>query len=474
MGGANLMHVIRARTLIPSHALPPISDAGIVIHDGLVVALGKFSQIRRSYVGPDVDVDGILIPGLVDAHSHLRGMPLTDHGIPSTRLEPWLCSLTTMTALPPADDSLVAAGNLLRTGVTTVQAMVHSFAPADELLETVAEVANSLTATGLRAVLAIGFADRAEFAPEPADARHSLLPRAIHRMPESEFARFVDSVEALLASDPNPLLAIGVGPVAAQWTSAAALDALARTAPGRRIHTHLNESPLQRDWLAGEGSPVDRLQQHGLLGSQTSAAHGVDLSSAELQLLAAAGVALVHCPTSNASLGVGDARVREWLDAGIPVALGMDSNDDGASDMFAEMRTALDVSARVGQPLTPAEVFAMATTGGAAAVGDSRLGRLVPGTAADIVELAVDQADEGGLEGVVANAGSASVRNVWVAGQPALRDGVVRTHAAENRARERMTATLHRDRADRERRQRELAPALEQAHALWEGHHGHP
>ena len=147
-------------------------------------------------------------------------------------------------------------------------------------------------------------------------------------------------------------------------------------AQGARVHTHLLESPAQRHWLP-EG-PVERLDRSGLLGPWLSVAHGVWLEDEELVALAAAGVGLVHCPTSNRALQVGAARVGAWWAAGLVPALATDSHPTaGRLDMFAQLRGALETAEQVGTPLTPLQVLTMATVGGAAALGrgDSLRGR---------------------------------------------------------------------------------------------------
>ena len=155
------------------------------------------------------------------------------------------------------------------------------------------------------------------------------------------------------------------------------------------MHTHFLETRVEamQRTAAGE-TTVERASRLGLLRPETSLAHAVHLSHRELDVLAEKQAAVVHNPCSNAKLGSGIARIREMLDRGITVALGSDGGDtsDGYS-MFDQMKMAA-VMRRCSVPdfntwITAAESLAMATTGGAKALG-LKAGSIAPGHLADI------------------------------------------------------------------------------------------
>src|SRR5262249_2401707 len=141
--------------------------------------------------------------------------------------------------------------------------------------------------------------------------------------------------------------------------------------------------------------PIAELAERGLLGPETVVAHAVCVGPAEIELLADAGVAVAHCPRSNALLGCGIAPLAELRAAGVPLGLGTDSPASALTlDVFDEMRAALIVArgrgARPGA-LAAHDVLRLATLGGAEALGlGERLGSLETGKAADLV--AVDLA----------------------------------------------------------------------------------
>jgi len=118
-------------------------------------------------------------------------------------------------------------------------------------------------------------------------------------------------------------------------------------------------------------SVVASLHDLGVLRKGTQCVHVCALEPGDLDLLASSRVTIAHCPRSNKNLGCPPARVRRFLDAGITVGLGMDSAaSSGPIDMFEEMRSALHTSYELGEPVTPEEVWQMATSWGAASFGE--------------------------------------------------------------------------------------------------------
>jgi 5-methylthioadenosine/S-adenosylhomocysteine deaminase len=126
-----------------------------------------------------------------------------------------------------------------------------------------------------------------------------------------------------------------------------------------------------------------------VLNERVSAAHCVQVDDEEISLLALHGVAVAHCPRSNAILGCGIAPLRRLLAAGVRVGIGTDSPASTPSiDMFEELRTAMYVARareRRGDALCAPEALELATLGGARALGlEDELGSLTPGKRADL------------------------------------------------------------------------------------------
>jgi 5-methylthioadenosine/S-adenosylhomocysteine deaminase len=163
-----------------------------------------------------------------------------------------------------------------------------------------------------------------------------------------------------------------------------------------RLHTHASENAAQAERLERTFGQRDAqaLAEWGALGPRLTIAHGIWLDPAERALVRSRGAHICHCPTANLKLGSGIAPVPDYLAAGINVALGTDGAAcNNSLDGVAEMRlAALLHKPRYGPQAMPAErVFAMATMGGAAALGlQDVVGRLEPGLAADITCLRLD------------------------------------------------------------------------------------
>lgn len=417
------------------------SDVGVLIVNGVIREVGRYSAIVDSAPEPAevIQVDGLVLPGFVDGHSHLRGLDLSEQGVRDVDLESWLILLRTVTDLDPADEALVAAGDLLSTGVTTVQAIQHSFANPDDYLRQVREVAQALKDCGLRAELMIGLSDQAEYVPEPSPT-----------FPEPErgtsASQFTGMVTAARQSCDDGLLRLGIAPVAAQWCSDDLLEKVKSVrATGARVHTHLLESAFQRHWIGED--PVSRLRRWGLLGPALSVAHGVWLAANEVVELASNNVSVVHCPSSNAGLRVGTAPVASWRRAGLRVALGMDSHPvNGKVDMLAELRAAITAASALGDPLTAREALELATVGGAAATGRwNQVGRIAPGYCADLIAADV----EGGAEVVeqfVATGQARDIHEVICAGRRLVSGGrlhcAAEVEAARARSKDRVAADL--------------------------------
>lgn len=448
---------LRARTAITAAGAEPLSDIAVVIADGVVQEVAPWGA--SSPRGDVVDVAGLLVPGFVDAHSHLRGLPLIEHGISPRAFESWICSLQAASTLDAGDEALVASTELLETGVTAVQAFLDTSAGAEPLASARAAVTGA-TEAGIRALVMLSLADRALRRPEPpmgdwARVDPGIPPPTAEVVPEL--------IEEWLATPTSDRVKLGVGATGAQWATDALLDHIAAVSDVR-LHTHLHESRLHRSWLAGELSPFERLDSRGMVGPRLSAAHAVHLNDDELDRIAVAGATLIHCPLSNEALRVGTARVGEWLSRDISAGLGVDSQNDGAPDFFDVMRAAQRVSEVHGERLSETAVLTMATIGGAHALGIAGGGRIAPGSPADFIEL--DSRIESDADVVLAGSRDAVTR-VWVGGSLVVDGGRSVVDASAARARSR--AALAADASARAVRLQKQKATLELVDSLVEG-----
>lgn len=364
------------------------------------------------------ELSGVLLPGLVNTHAHTPMIVLRGAGgdLPLMR---WLREVMwPMEGRLTAED--VRAGmtggcvELLRTGCTTT---VEMYLYTDALIDAVLRV-------GSRVLLTPGIIDA------PGWARLGTW----RQMCDDVSAR-IDTVG--LRSGPGERIELGYGPHAAYTLPDDALPIVAEQARARSalLHIHVAES-AQEDLEQRErfGSVPAMLDTLGVLDGRVLAAHGVQLSDADIALLAERGAAVAHCPGSNAKLAAGIARVTALRRAGVRVGLGTDGPASGDDlDLWAQARLA-GMLARVtsgdAAALTASELLLMATRDGAASIGRTDLGALEVGRWADLVHLDLDDAafaapedDAQLLSNLVWAGGARLVRDVWVAGEQVLAGG---------------------------------------------------
>jgi 5-methylthioadenosine/S-adenosylhomocysteine deaminase len=355
-----------------------ISDATVVTMDAMCAVLEHTSNgvtgDRITSIGDVVasrrTIDGrgaIVVPGLINAHTHLA-MTMFRGLADDLDLEHFLGRLV------PAEDTVlsdetVAAGTALalaeclRGGVTTALDMY--FFPAAS--RAAARAAGFDLRNGPVFVEAAG-PDRRSFADRLVWARDLLLATpADHRWvaPHSTYLLGEDQLRAVAA-------------LAAEH--------------GARVHVHACESTAELTAVRQRHgrTPIEVLRDTGLLGAGTVLAHGVHVTPADVELIAAAGATVSHCPASNQKLASGFAPIPELRAAGVPVALGTDGAASANDlDLWVAMRLAAYPLAARTSPgtLDAAGVLAMATNGGATAAGAPDLGSIAVGNRADLVVL---------------------------------------------------------------------------------------
>lgn len=200
------------------------------------------------------------------------------------------------------------------------------------------------------------------------------------------------------------------------------------------IHTHSSEQVLEVETVLAQFGrrPIHEIAARGLLeGGRVVLAHCVQLDDAELDVLAATGTRVAHCPCSNLKLASGVARVPAMLERGIAVGIGSDGEKENNNlDLFEEMKFASLVQKGIGGD--PAlgnawDILAMATIEGARVLGlDSLTGSLEPGKRADIVTVDLRKlhttpllrGDDANIaQHLVFSANAADVDSVWVDGK---------------------------------------------------------
>ncbi|NOQ35716.1 MAG: TRZ/ATZ family hydrolase [Methylococcaceae bacterium] len=196
------------------------------------------------------------------------------------------------------------------------------------------------------------------------------------------------------------------------------------------MHVHETEHEVRQQQQQTNETPLERLNNLGMLDPSFIAVHMTQLSDDEVKAYAKTGAHIVHCPESNLKLASGFCPISMALAAGINVALGTDgaaSNND--LDMFGEMRTAALLAKGVtgdASSIPAMTALTMATLNGAKALGiEAETGSLTIGKAADVVAINLDELETLPLYDVVSHIVYAcsrqQVTDVWVAGKQLLK-----------------------------------------------------
>ena len=394
-----------------------VPEAVLDVADGLITWVGAADDAPPAAGDVEiVELPGILVPGLVNAHSHapmvlFRGQ---GEGLP---LDRWLREVmwpreSRLTADDVEVAMTAASAEMLGNGITTSVEMY--FHPE--------RIAAAVRTTGARAIIAIPLVPL----PGMGTLDHQLQAAA-----------------ALAAeAPPDGSVEYAIGPHAAYTVPLPVLREAARAAQegGLLLHLHVAETGTEdAGLLAAHGMSVPALlATHDVLGGRVLAAHCVHLDDADLELWRRHDVAVAHCPASNAKLASGVAPVRGMLDRGIRVGLGTDgpASNDGL-DLFADLRLAAQLARLVNRSagaLTAAEAFWLATGAAADAIGRPDLGQLEAGRRADLVH--IDTRDlvfepvgtpADLLAHLVWSGAGRHVRDVWVGGRRVVADGASMT-----------------------------------------------
>jgi len=193
------------------------------------------------------------------------------------------------------------------------------------------------------------------------------------------------------------------------------------------VHLHLHETAQEiEDSRKQHGQrPFARMQALGLVDERLIAVHMTQLTDAEIAACAQHGVSVVHCPESNLKLASGFCPAEKLRRAGVSLAIGTDgaaSNND--LDMFGETRTAALLAKAVANDASAFDAaFALqaATLNGARALGlAERIGSIVPGKQADLVAVRLDALETqplyNAISQIVYATGRHQVGDVWIAG----------------------------------------------------------
>jgi cytosine/adenosine deaminase-related metal-dependent hydrolase len=402
------------------------------IEDGLVAGVGAGDP-----PGPASDLGGAVVtPGLVNAHHHLY-QTLTRAREQDADLFTWLRTLYPVWARIDEEMEYAAArtglAELALSGCSTV--FDHHYVFPRGVTGLVEAEMRAAAEIGVRIVASRGSMD---------------LGVSDGGLPPDNLVEDVDAVladtERLAGLADGAMVQIAVAPCSPFSVTTRLMEesaALARRL-GLVLHTHLAESVEEESYCREifNCSPVEYLERVGWLAEDVWCAHCIHLSQAEVERLGATGVGVAHCPTSNLRLGAGVAPVRDLLDAGVRVGLGVDgSASNERSDLFLEVKQALLVARGRGgvTAMSAREALRLGTRGGAAVLRRDDIGSLEPGKRADLAIWRTDGLELGGADdpvGALVLSGPHRVDRLLVGGVEVVRGGRLVRASEEEIARE--------------------------------------
>ena len=405
---------IDARWVITMNAANEVLERhSLIVENGRITACLPWPVAQEQY--PHLPVEdqrnGILLPGLINTHTHLA-MNLLRGFADDTPLEVWLqehiwpTEAAHMSREFVRDGTELALAESLLNGVTTVNDMY--FFPD--------EVAKTCRKVGMRATVGLLVFD---------------FPTAWANSVDEYFSRGLSLHDEL---KDDPLISTAFAPHAPYTVSQAPLERIATLAAelDLPVHMHIHETAAEvEQFKAVHGvRPLQRLDEIGLLSPSLLAVHLTQLTDDEIHRLSETGVSVIHCPESNLKLASGICRISDLLESDINIAVGTDSvasNND--LDLIGELRTATflaKVTSGNAATLNASTALRMITINAAKALGlDREIGSLEVGKSADCI---VIQPDLGMVPvydaqaQVVYTNSSHCVTHVWVAGKQLLKN----------------------------------------------------
>jgi cytosine/adenosine deaminase-related metal-dependent hydrolase len=378
--------IIRARKILPVTS-PPIDYGAIVIKGSKIITLGKEKVILKKYPAEKViDLeDRLVMPGLVNAHTHLELSQLKGKIAERREFFDWIIELVETRRRLGTKNLEQALRSSLIELLTSGTTCVGDISSTEAALPMLAK-------SGLRAAAFLEV-----LGPEEQKAEQ------IFRSLKSRLGK-LKTLPDRITPGISPHSVYSVSPslirMISSYTSEYSLP----------IQVHLSETQHEKLYINGKPSDLDGYMEHfgwkGIKKEKTksplgfleksglnkfTAVHCVHLSGPDIKSMARNGISCVFCPRSNYFLGAGKAPVEDMAQAGVNIAIGTDSLASNIDlDLWEEMRFAYLVSR-----LPARKLIEMATINGATALGLERItGSLAPGKEADLIAVNTDAAKE--------------------------------------------------------------------------------
>ena len=376
-----------------------IKSGGLFARNGIIEAVGESSSLPQ-IADTIIDMKGhVVIPGMVNTHHHLfqnltRAVPAAQN----SELFGWLKTLYPIWSnIGPEHvywSTALGLAELALSGCTTSSDHLYIYpngAKLDDSLSAASDI--GVRFHGTRGSMSIG-ESQGGLPPDSLTEKETFILSESQRLIETynDSGRYAMQRVALAPCSPFSV----------------SIDLMRESAAMARsygvgLHTHLAENAEDIEYgLQQFGMrPGEYIEAVGWTGDDVWHAHCVQLNSEEINLFAKTGTGIAHCPCSNMRLASGIAPVRQMLDTGVKVGLGVDgsaSNDSGNMLNEARQTMLLQRVNSKASTMTAREALRVATIGGASVLNRDDIGMLVPGYAADITAFKRDNVDFSGSD----------------------------------------------------------------------------
>jgi len=380
-------------------------NGAVLISEGRIIEVGKYADLKEKY--PKVDIKGngkqLLMPGLIDGHSHGEGLSTIQRGMTFDFLENGLIDWVGLAEIDPELNAMLSAIRHLRSGCTT---MHHNYwGEEPNLLKNAVKTIQGYRKTGIRLAYSPGgrnintlALDEVEFIKTLPIELRKFAQGMVCTDKQGFIEKYLELFEELYSRYNDSETRILLGP---SWVQGSTKNFLMRVKEksdqfGKvQIHLHALQTYIQKAYSQKKfgKSMVAYLDDLGLVDNNLTLGHGVFLTETDIELLALKGASITHHPSCNLAVRNGIAPVYNLYRKGVNVALGIDDkgiNDD--EDAIMELRMIHKLH-RISNfdlvdtpPLSGFDVLKMGTVNSARVCGfPGEIGTLKPGMKADLI-----------------------------------------------------------------------------------------
>ena len=427
--------------------VPAARCAALGPHEVLIDGKGRIETLRplrHDQLSPS-EAHLLLMPGFTNAHDHGRGLHTLACGIADAPLESWMIQLARQPKVEPYVTAALAFARMAQSGVAAVY-HCHNTQDGRNLLAEAQAVSRAARDVGIRVGFGWPFFDANPAVYGSHDALADFFPPERRSAIANMAAGLRDCATNMALMEEarsleHDLFTLHYHPVAPQWAKPETLAAIATASAqtGRRVHMHLLETRLQREWADAQflQGIINWFDELGLLSPRLTVAHGVWLRDDELDLLARRGVTVSVNVSSNLRLRSGLPPFAQIIASGVGFGIGMDGMAlDDDEDMLREVRLA---NLLMTQPQEGSEPMAAPCPGHAlhagwaggryGLLGEDGGGRIEVGAPADLVVLDMARIghdllpDAQDADLFLARATRRDVVQLYVGGREVVKDG---------------------------------------------------